>query len=32
MVSEFTSGIIHGVQKADDLLAEHFPLLRRQVD
>ena len=23
--SEFTPGIIHGVQKAGDLLAEHFP-------
>lgn len=23
--SEFTSGIIHGVQKAGDLLAQHFP-------
>ena len=23
--SEFTSGIIHGVQKAGELLAEHFP-------
>jgi uncharacterized membrane protein len=23
--SEFTEGIIHGVQKAGDLLAEHFP-------
>lgn len=23
--SEFTTGIIHGVQKAGDLLAEHFP-------
>ena len=25
---EFTPGIIHGVQKAGDLLAEHFPLRR----
>ncbi len=25
---EFTPGIIHGVQKAGDLLAEHFPLQR----
>ncbi len=23
--SEFTPGIIHGVQKAGELLAEHFP-------
>jgi uncharacterized membrane protein len=23
--SEFTEGLIHGVQKAGDLLAEHFP-------
>jgi uncharacterized membrane protein len=23
--SEFTEGILHGVQKADELLAEHFP-------
>ena len=23
--SEFTSGIVHGVQKAGELLAEHFP-------
>jgi hypothetical protein len=30
--SEFTSGIIHGAQKAGDLLAEHFPRLRRQAD
>jgi uncharacterized membrane protein len=28
--SEFTPGIIHGVQKAGDLLAEHFP--RRTAD
>jgi uncharacterized membrane protein len=26
--SEFTPGIIHGVQKAGDLLAEHFPRQR----
>jgi len=26
--SEFTSGIIHGVQKAGELLAEHFPRQR----
>ena len=26
--SEFTPGIIHGVQKAGELLAEHFPRLR----
>ena len=31
-ISELTSGIIHGVQKAGDLLAEHFPRLRRQAD
>ena len=30
--SEFTPGIIHGVQKAGDLLAEHFPRLRQQAD
>jgi uncharacterized membrane protein len=26
--SEFTPGILHGVQKAGKLLAEHFPLQR----
>jgi len=26
--SEFTAGIIHGVQKAGELLAEHFPRQR----
>jgi uncharacterized membrane protein len=26
--SEFTAGIIHGVQKAGDLLTEHFPRKR----
>jgi uncharacterized membrane protein len=26
--SEFTPGILHGVQKASELLAEHFPRLR----
>ena len=30
--AEFTPGIIHGVQKAGDLLAEHFPRPRRQAD
>jgi hypothetical protein len=29
---EFTPGIIHGAQKAGDLLTEHFPRLRRQAD
>jgi len=26
--SEFTPGIVHGVQKAGDLLAEYFPRRR----
>jgi uncharacterized membrane protein len=30
--SEFTPGIIHGVQKGGDLLAEHFPRQHRRAD
>jgi len=28
--SEFTPGIVHGIQKAGELLAEHFPRKRNE--